>query len=98
MTRAHIKRLHWLTGEAGPTAIQLVSAIMQYDDLAEQSMQQIMGLGITDGAGHAEKLDGHIRFIGQVLKQAQRQVGPIHDNPLPWRIRLKGMGAGFRPY
>jgi hypothetical protein len=79
MLHSNLNRLHWLPGEAGPTVTQLVSVIMQHNELVDQVLERVK-LGVLSDFNHAIPfLDGHLRLIERIIDKAERLLQPLHD-------------------
>jgi hypothetical protein len=70
----------YIVGEAGPTLLQLISVVLQYNNLitalAEQMRQHVDRF---DPPEHQKDLSGHLHAIGQDIADAERLIAPIHD-------------------
>jgi hypothetical protein len=83
----------YLLGDAGPSLLQLVSIVLQYDDmldtLAGNVAQEIV---LADPGAHAASFANHLTVIGQLLREADERLGPIHDGAVPSSRAAKNVG------
>jgi hypothetical protein len=74
----------YLLGDAGHSLQQLMSFILQYDDMLETLAANIeQGIGRPDLAAHHESFQGHLTAIDISLREAQQKLRPIHDEAAP---------------
>jgi hypothetical protein len=70
----------YLLDDAGPTVLQLVAIVLQYNDLVNTLTEQISDdVDSFDPPDHAQALSGQLQAIGQLLNEADRLLIPIHD-------------------
>jgi hypothetical protein len=70
----------YILDEAGPPILQLISVILQYNNLIEtiagQTRQHVDSF---NPAQHQKDVAGHLQVIGQNIGEAERLITPIHD-------------------
>jgi len=70
----------FLLGDAGPTLLQLISITLQYDSLVSALVDQIRAdANSFNPQKQAADLSGHLRVIGEDITEAERLLGPLHD-------------------
>ena len=77
----------YLLDDAGPTLLQLVSVILQYNDLVDTLTRYItkQTTSFAPTRTEWEGLSGHLTTIGQLLHEAEQKVAAIHDEAVPAR-------------
>lgn len=74
-----LDQLHILE-RAGPTLLQLIAVTLQYNSLVKTLSQQIRAnVHSFNPPEHAQDLSGQLRVIEQDIVEAERLIGPIHD-------------------
>jgi hypothetical protein len=70
----------YLLDDAEPTLLQLISVVLQYNDLITILASQIrQRIDSFNPPAHQEHLSGHLQAIGQNIAEAERLIAPIHD-------------------
>jgi hypothetical protein len=66
--------------DAGPTLLQLISVILQYDGLIRTLAAQIKeNVDSFNPTAHQQHLGGQLHVIAQDIAEAERLIAPIHD-------------------
>ena len=79
MLMRNVDSLYMLGEPAGPTCLQLVSVVLQYNDLVQTAAAQIATMNKGEWADHLGALGGHLKAIQILITQAQAEVAPAHD-------------------
>jgi hypothetical protein len=75
-----INQLHMLGEPAGPTLLQLISIICQYNYLIDRISDQIeRNPAYYNPARHQEHLGVQLTIIGELIPLAQRETAILHD-------------------
>jgi hypothetical protein len=70
----------YILDEAGPTLLQLISVLLQYNNLITTLAAQIQQhVDQFDPPEHQEHLSGHLKLIGLNIADAEKLIAPIHD-------------------
>jgi hypothetical protein len=70
----------YILDEAGPTLLQLISVILQYNNLIETIASQIrQHVDSFNPSQHQKDVAGHLRVIGQNIAEGERLIAPLHD-------------------
>lgn len=70
----------FLLEEAGPTLLQLITVVLQYDDMIRTLAQQIHNdIDSFNPPAHAKDLSGQLQVIGRDIVDAERLITLIHD-------------------
>jgi hypothetical protein len=70
----------YILDEAGPTLLQLISVLLQYNNLITTLAAQIQQhVDQFDPPKHHEHLSGHLKLIGLNIADAEKLIVPIHD-------------------
>jgi len=70
----------FLVEPGGASLLQVVSFTLQYNDLVQTLTQQVAQNVVGfDPPAHQQALAGHLRAVAIALKDAMREIGPIHD-------------------
>ena len=73
-----------LLGDAGHSLLQLVSIILQYDNLIDDVALNVeRQANVFDLISLAEALSPHLKIIGERLDEAEQKVAIIHDKAVP---------------
>jgi hypothetical protein len=73
-----------LLGDAGPSVLQLVSFIWQYDSLIDDGALNVERQAkIFNPISLAGALSPHLKNIGERLDEAEQKVAVIHDKAVP---------------
>jgi hypothetical protein len=75
----NVDNLYLLGEQAGPTCLQLVSVILQYNDLVQSAAAQLADKAKGEWTDLLHALEGHLTAIETLLGQAQKEIGPVHD-------------------
>jgi len=71
----------YLVGEAGPTLLQLISVLLQYNKLVETLPQRDLR-DVHALALHEQILSGQLSVIGRDIAKAKRLLAHIHDEAM----------------
>jgi hypothetical protein len=70
----------YILERAGPTLLQLVAVTLQYNNLIRTLAQQIRdNVNSFNPPEHKQHLCGQLQVIEQDIVEAERLIGPIHD-------------------
>jgi hypothetical protein len=70
----------YILDEAGPTLLQLISVVLQYNDLVTTLASQIrQHIDRFNPPEHQKDLSGHLKVIAQNIADAERLIAPLHD-------------------
>jgi hypothetical protein len=73
-------QLYMLGEPAGPTMLQLISVINQYNYLINRISEQIeQNPAYFNPARHQQDLGGQLTAIGELIPMAQRETATLHD-------------------
>lgn len=71
----------FLLGEvAGPSCIQLVRFVAQYDEFAERLVAHIVTLNAEQWQETIDQLDEHLALLDGVIDKCEMEVRPIHNS------------------
>jgi hypothetical protein len=80
MLDRNIDRLFILGDLAGPSCLQLVRFITQYNSTVEDMAQRIMIMNAEQWKEAVGHLEDHLRLLDQVIAKCEHEVRPIHDS------------------
>jgi hypothetical protein len=73
-------QLYMLGEPAGPTLLQLISVIYQYNYVIDRISEQIeQNESYFNPARHQHDLGGHLTAIGKLIPMAKRETATLHD-------------------
>ena len=79
MIDRNIDRLFMLGGSAGPSCLQLVGGLFQYNNLVEQFTNGMMSMNAAEWTSRMPDLEKSVSLVGDAIEQCEREVRPIHD-------------------
>ncbi len=68
-----------LGGVAGPSCLQLVGLLFQYNAFVEQLTARMMSMNAEQWTTAVPHLDGHLDLINRVIEKCEHEVRPMHD-------------------
>jgi hypothetical protein len=75
----NIDRLFMLGAKAGPSCLQLVNVLLQYNTFVNEISQRTMMLGPNQWANGLDQLDEHLTLLSGVIVKCECDVRPLHD-------------------
>ncbi len=79
MLERNVDNFYLLGEPAGPTCLQLVSILLQYNSLVEDVAARIVIMNAQQWPEAIEHLESHLDLIFQVVSKCAEDVRPIHD-------------------
>lgn len=79
MIDRNIDRLFMLGAKAGPSCLQLVNVLLQYNALVSEISQRTMVLGPNQWANGLNQLSEHLTLLSVVILKCESDVRPLHD-------------------
>jgi hypothetical protein len=78
MIDRNIDRLFMLGGTAGPTCLQLVGILYQYNTFVDQLVARMMMMNSEQWNAAVPRLRDHLTLLDQVIEKCEHEVGPLH--------------------
>jgi len=78
MLERNVDRLFMLGEEAGPSCLELVNVLLQYNEFVEAIAGRSMMMDANQWAEGVHELQEHLRSLEGVLAKCERDVGPLH--------------------
>lgn len=79
MLDRNVDRLYQLGEPAGPTVLQLIAVVLQYNELVERLSNEVLTSGDSDWTRIHKCLRGHLQAMQILLGEAEAAVGGLHD-------------------
>lgn len=80
MLDRNIDKLFILGDRAGPSCLQLVRLIIQYNSTVADMSQRIMVMNVEQWKEAVGHLEDHLSLLDQVIAKCEHEVRPIHDS------------------
>lgn len=79
MIERNIDNLYLLGKLAGPSCLQLVSMIIQYNAFLDQLVGRIMIMNSHQWVETLPRLEEHLILISKIIEKCEHEVKPMHD-------------------
>jgi hypothetical protein len=79
MLERNTDRLFILGDDAGPSCLQLVRLLLQYNATAERLVSRVMMLNAEQWVKAVDQLEDHLALLDNVIEKCEREVRPLHD-------------------
>jgi len=79
MLTRNVDNLYLLGEQAGPTCLQLVSIVLQYNDLVQSAAAQLADKAKGEWTNLLHALEGHLKAIDILVGEAQQELAAVHD-------------------
>jgi len=79
MIDRNIDRLFMLGGVAGPSCLQLVGSLLQYNTLVEEFAARMMSMNAEQWTSRVPYLEENISLVSKAIEKCEREVWPIHN-------------------
>jgi hypothetical protein len=79
MLERNTDRLYILGEIAGPSCLQLVRFILQYNDLVSVLITRVMVMNAVQWREAVAQLEEHLRLLDQIVAKCEHEVRPLHD-------------------
>jgi hypothetical protein len=79
MLERNTDRLYILGEIAGPSCLQLVRFILQYNDFVTALITRIMVMNAEQWREGVAQLEEHLRLLDQIVAKCEHEVRPLHE-------------------
>lgn len=79
MLDRNIDRLYMLGAKAGPSSLQLVNVLLQYNAFVNEISQRVMMLRPNQWLQGLDQIEEHLSLLSGVTAKCESDVRPLHD-------------------